>query len=358
LDAFRKAVEAEPDSPLPRRILAFGFMAANRPNDAIKAWQELLKINPEDSEAAYSLGSALLSQKRFADAIPALEASSKAAPENIPRLLTLASAYLRSGNSEKGVATFESALKLSPGPQIENDFGYELADTNIRLSDALQHSQKAVQATEDASSKVTLAKLEADDLSHTRDLSAFWDTLGWVYFRMSNLPRAEQYLSASFDLSQNSTVADHLGQVYEQEQKTEAAIRMYRLALATNSNMPETQARLTRLNHGGTRPQNIVVAEAELSQLRSTKLARIVPGPASAEFFLLFGSGPRLEEVKFINGSQKLRPAEKTLLSSHFKIPFPDGSSAHLVRRGILSCYPTTGCTFVLLLPESVRSVD
>ena len=48
-------------------------MAANRPSDAINAWQELLKINPEDSEAAYSLGSTLLNQKRFADAISPLE---------------------------------------------------------------------------------------------------------------------------------------------------------------------------------------------------------------------------------------------------------------------------------------------
>ena len=358
LDAFHKGVDADPQSPFPRRILAFGFMAANRPDDAIKAWQELLKITPEDSDAVYSLGIVLLSQKRYADAIPALESSAKANPESIPRLMSLGSAYLRSGNQEKGVAAFESALKLKPGPQAENDFGYELADTNIRLSDALQHAQKAVQAEEDASSKVMLHKLEADDLVHTRDLSAFWDTLGWVYFRMANLSRAEQYLSASFDLSQNSTVADHLGQVYEQEHKTEAAIRMYHLALSASSNLPETQERLNRLNHGAIRPQNPFSGGAELSQLRTTKLSRIVPGTASAEFFLLFGPGSKLEEVKFIKGSEKLRTAGKILSSTHFKVPFPDDSAALLVRRGILGCYPTTGCALVLLLPQTVRSVD
>ena len=160
-------------------------------------------------------------------------------------------------------------------------------------------------------------------------------------------------------LSQNAVIADHLGQVYEQEHKPEEAIRVYRLAQSENSHLPETQERLNHLAPAKKgKPDGFFAGGAELSQMRTTKLGRLVPGAASAEFFLLFAPGPRLEDVEFISGSEKLRIAYKTLAATAFNVPFPNGSNARIIRRGILGCYPTTGCAFVMLIPSLVRSVN
>ena len=51
---------------------------------------------------------------------------------------------------------------------------------------------------------------------------------------------------------------------------------------------------------------------------------RIIPDTASAEFFLLFGPGSRVEELKFASGSEKLKAADKVLSSATFEIRFPD----------------------------------
>lgn len=357
LDAFHKAIDSDPQSPVPRQMLALALSSSGRSDDAIKALQDLLKIKPDDRGAAILLANILISQKRFAEAIPTLEAATKAHPKNARLLLMLGSAYLRSGNQEKGKAALAAALENEPGPGFKNDVGYELADAGVNLPDALQYAKDAVQGEEDASRAVHLETLEVSGLAHTPRLAAYWDTLGWVYFKMSDLPQAEKYLSSAWELSQDAVIADHLGQVYEQEHQPQSAVQMYHLALAVNSDLPETKKRLDHLAAAKSKPANVSLG-ADLSQMRTTKLARVVPGTASAEFFFLFAPGPKLEEVKFISGSEKLRTATKTLSATTFRVPFPTGSNARLLRRGILACYPSSGCTLVLFSPGSVRSVN
>ncbi len=93
------------------------------------------------------------------------------------------------------------------------------------------------------------------------------------------------------------------------------------------------------------------------SEFRSVKLNRLVPEPATAEFFLLFGPGPKIEEVKFISGSEKLKFAGDLLKSADFQVAFPESSSARLIRRVMLMCSNISGCTAVLYTPDSVNSV-
>ena len=87
-------------------------------------------------------------------------------------------------------------------------------------------------------------------------------------------------------------------------------------------------------------------------------MPRSIQGQASADFFLLVSPGGKIENVKFINGSDKLKSA--TAVISHLKIQdaFPDNTPARIVRRGILGCYPTTGCSLVFLSPRQVQSVN
>jgi hypothetical protein len=87
------------------------------------------------------------------------------------------------------------------------------------------------------------------------------------------------------------------------------------------------------------------------------KLKRIVPGSATAEFFLLFSPGPKVQAVEFISGSEKLKPGVQALAAANFHVAFPEGSSARLVRRAILMCSNVTGCEAVLFTPDSVNSV-
>jgi hypothetical protein len=48
----------------------------------------------------------------------------------------------------------------------------------------------------------------------------------------------------------------------------------------------------------------------------------------------------------------------KQIKSIDFKVPAPDSEPTRFVRRGILGCYESTGCSFVVLHPASVHSLN
>ena len=55
VDTFHKAVDSDPQSPVPRQMLALALSSSGRSDDAIKALQDLLKIKPDDRGAAILL---------------------------------------------------------------------------------------------------------------------------------------------------------------------------------------------------------------------------------------------------------------------------------------------------------------
>jgi tetratricopeptide (TPR) repeat protein len=207
---------------------------------------------------------------------------------------------------------------------------------------------------------IDLATLTIADLRKMPALGAFWDTLGWVHFRLGNKEKAEKYLNAAWKLTQTPVTGDHLGRFYEGIGNKQKAIDFYALTLAVNHAPEETRGRLEALLKSKTLADDAVrTALGELGQQRTARLPRIAKGPASAEFFVLFDADSKTAGVKFVSGSENLRGATQAL-STAFDIDFPDdGQDFKLVRRGILDC-PVAGasCQFVLLLPNSVQDLN
>jgi tetratricopeptide (TPR) repeat protein len=365
LDVFRKAIDSDPKQVVPRRTYAIALEHLRRADAAMDAWREVLKISPDEPRANAELGSMLVQQKRYSEAVPYLETAAKSDPSPASQNL-LGIAYLQAGQIDRGTSILEKLVAPDAKPEILNDIGYELAEANASLLKALEYAQQAVDKQEKESLDVKLSNLLPEDLKCTQKIGMFWDTLGWVHFRLGNLDQAERYINAAWLLSQSGIVADHLGQVYEQQQEKQKAIHMYRLALAGLGGRAfgdageETRHRLEHLT--GTKTPTMPLRRgdssgSELSQLRSVKLNRLIAGSATAEFFLLFSPGPIVEDVQFISGSEKLKSAGDSLSKAKFQVTFPEGSSAHLVRRAILTCSSVSGCEAVLLIPDSVDSV-
>jgi predicted Zn-dependent protease len=95
-----------------------------------------------------------------------------------------------------------------------------LADRNVRLSEALDMVQKAVE-------------LEPGN-------GAYLDSLGWVFFRMNRLDDAAEQLRRSLERgSRDPTVHDHLGDVYNGQNKLKDAIAQWERAISEwNTNAP------------------------------------------------------------------------------------------------------------------------
>jgi tetratricopeptide (TPR) repeat protein len=354
LDAFQKAVAADPKQVIPYKILAFTYMGLGKRDDATATWQRLQSIAPDDADLASNLGGLYMMQKRYPEAASLFESAAKASPSDAHAQLRLGMARLRSHNRDQGMDALHRALEIDSGAEMANNVAYEMADTDTNLSDALVYSQQSVKDVEEQSQKVDLENIQRADLLLPLTISAYWDTLGWIYFKMGDLAQAESYLNSAWQLSQDGTVGDHLGQVYEKEKKLPAALHMYNLALEANPRLEETPARMRNLAHVRL-PTNRMSAAEELSRMRSVKLPRITTETTGADFYVLLDTSGKIEKVNFLRGAELLHDATESLKKTQFEEPLPPNSAAHLLRKGILSCSSYTGCSFVFY-PLSVAA--
>jgi len=372
-DAFHKAIETRPNEPDIPKALAYILMASSHFEQATSAWQDYVKANPDDLDGTMGLSQSLTQSKRYPEALSAVQAAASKHRDNADLQSSLGYLYVQTGEKAKAAEAYRTLASLHPSPASLNNVAYVMADADVDLPLALDFARQSAQNAEADSEKITLPALSLADLRKLQALAAIWDTVGWVYAKTSNYAAAETYLLASWKLSQDGVVGSHLCQMYDKQHKIAEAISACRMASSRLSlsqmavsegvdSMQETQTRLDRLTAGKPVPPgqdgtNLAIRE------RTYKLPRLLPGNESAEFYVLLASDGKaskfqVEDVKFISGSEKLKSQGKQLRTINFAFPSPPGSVTKIVRRGILGCYQYTGCSFVLLDPGWVQSLD
>ncbi|HET7207031.1 MAG TPA: tetratricopeptide repeat protein, partial [Terriglobales bacterium] len=367
-DAFaelRKEEELHPENEFAYRALALALVRLHRNEEAMQQWRQLLKVDPKNRDAVLGLGGLLIRAKKYGEAVSVLEDAAKLAPDSEALQSTLGYAYLKNGQTDKGIPVLEKVAQSDPKPETLNNIGYELADANVDLDKSLAYAQKAVEQTQAQS--LVFGASSPESLKITVELAADWDTLGWVYFRRGDLSKAESYVRAGWNLSQDATIGDHLAQVYEREGKKQEAAHIYRLALAsprgdkeeirqhyrqlTGKNADEGAAVSLGRGKNGTR---ITSPVEELSRVRETKLRSTSRLSGSATYAVAF-SHDKVDEVSYVSGDSSLNSVADQLSNTKFHVEFPGQDPVKLVRRGILMC-GATGCDFVMLLPADAAA--
>jgi tetratricopeptide (TPR) repeat protein len=346
LNAFQKAVEADSTQIVPYKTLAYYYAFLGNRNDAIATWQRLQGLASDDPDLAPNLGGLFMAEKRYPEAASLFEAAALANPADAYARLRLGMVRLRSHNTDQGMEAMHKALQIDPGAEMLNDVAYEMAETNTNLAEALVYSQRSIRDVEERSQKVDFQNIQKADLQLAWAITAYWDTLGWIYFKMDNLARAKSYLAPAWQLRQEGLVGDHLGQVYEKQKQFPAALHMYNLALEANPRLDETPARIRNLAKVPLAEKRLNARE-ELNLMRTVQLPTITATNASADFDVLLVANGKIEKANFSSGSEALRSAGKELENARSGEAFPPASTARLIRRGILSCSSYTGCNFV-----------
>jgi tetratricopeptide (TPR) repeat protein len=109
-----------------------------------------------------------------------------------------------------------------------NALGYTLADRNQRLPEALELIKKAV-------------ALMPDD-------PQIIDSLGWVYYRMGDLPNALKYLRQAYASKPDVEVGAHLGEVLWTSGARDEALKVWREASGREPKNEVLRGTLARLN--------------------------------------------------------------------------------------------------------------
>ncbi len=366
--ALKKQIEINPYDEYAYNAMGRAYWQQRKYDDAVVAFNKQIEINPLDKFAHAGLGAMYSEWHKYAEAAPELEKATSLIPDNAELQVSLGDAYLNLGQDEKALATFDHAVELSATPLVWNNIAYQLSLKKTHLDRAQQYAESAVSATTAALRNLSLDRLTPQELPLVSSLIAYWDTLGWVYFSEGNLDKAEKYVSASWGLGQHGEVGDHLGQIYEKEGKKDRALRAYETSLTGLRPIPETQDRINALLKndsklsGGAKNNGGVKEKESLQSLRTIDLGK-AKETATADFFVLLSGGAgtpaKAEAVKFVSGDEKLKVFTEALRTAEYRVTFPDDTPLKILRRGTLSCSTTTGaCTFVLMLPDDVRTVD
>src|SRR5262249_47022650 len=186
--------------------------------EELQALQQARQIAPSDPAVTWRQAQALLAMQRPAEAIAQLLPAVEKTPMDARLALMLGRAYIKQGDAEKAVGAFEKVLEFSSTQANLNSVGRELADSNLRLDDAMRYANQSVSMEEGTTVKnMTLAAAKPADMVEMIRLGNAWDTAGWAHFRLGELTDAERYFQAAWKLAQTPAAADHLGQLYEKQ---------------------------------------------------------------------------------------------------------------------------------------------
>lgn len=217
LQAGREALAKYPNDPSIKASLALLMGENEQTDDAVKLLEADLKGGPGDRETYLNLSQVYERGKRYPEAEQAArkaEALAKDPQDNEIAWLMLGAVYERQKQYEKAEEEFKKALDVNPkNAQVLNYYGYMLADRGVRLDEAKDLIQRAV------------------DLEPFN--GAYLDSLGWVYFKQNKLDEAEAELRKAVEHEPHDpTIRSHLGDVLAKQGRTEQAAAEWEKSLA------------------------------------------------------------------------------------------------------------------------------
>ena len=335
-------------------------------SNAEQAFRKQIEVTPLDQTAHANLGRMLVESSKYKEAIPELERAISLAPDDVNLRVSLGRAHLSLGETQKSMAAFEEAVKLDRSPQVLNDVAYFLAEESVQLDKALQYAESAVTGMAINLRNLETGTLTIEDLEGVSSLAAYWDTLGWVYYKKGDLDNAEKYLKAAWTLLQAGVVGYHVGMVAEKRGKKDDAIRLYAQGASVLNTSSDAEESLRRLAAPAALEKLMQTAKQDLRDYNVYSLGQLLPTlktPVEAEFYVVYAPdstrNAQAIDVKFIKGDERLKPLAEQLKGLKYPLVFPDSSPTKVVRRGALLCLPKPGaCTFTMVSPDLVTSVE
>jgi tetratricopeptide (TPR) repeat protein len=190
------------------KIVALDYVLLGDYPDADKWLTKMLEWTPNDSEGWYYLGRTKYNENRFEEAVRAFEQSLKLEPKNVKTEDNLGLAYAGLNRVDAAISAYRTAMEWqkdastkNPGPFI--DLADLLLDQN-RAQESIAYLREAIQIA------------PQDSKAH--------ELLGKAYSRLDQFPQAQAELEKAEQLApENANLPCMLGPVYRKQGLTEKA---------------------------------------------------------------------------------------------------------------------------------------
>jgi tetratricopeptide (TPR) repeat protein len=357
--AFRKQIERDKFDQFGYYNLGRVLWQERKLDEAAKAFQSQLDIDPLQKDAHAALGEIYYELNRFEDSATEFEKTVSLEPDNGFNHANYGRALLKLKKTKEATEAFDKAVEVQQNAMLWNNIAYELADNDSNLDRAEQYAESAISQVASALRNLSPERVTMQDMGNVQAIASYWDTLGWIKFKRGDLDGAEKYIGAAWKLSQNGEVADHLGQIAAKRGNRDAAIKWYAQAMSGNRPKIDTRDRLNKLVADNAKVEKLIAElKPQIEAQRTYSLGKLATKAGKADFFVVFTPANRVEAVKFISGDESLKNATQKIQALEYGALFPDNTPTKLVRRGTLSCEASGECSFQLIEPEEVTSVN
>ena len=182
--------------------------------------QILRQKDPAQSVTYYLLeGQVLTDAQLDEEAFELYGKALQASPDNIDLLYAHSLAAEQLGKLEIAERDMRHILELEPdNVRTLNALGYTLADQTTRYEEALGYINRAYAQ-------------EPND-------PAIIDSLGWVQYRLGNLDEARSHLQRAWDMTQDSEIGAHLGEVMWVQGDRDSARKIWKASRQTSPDNP------------------------------------------------------------------------------------------------------------------------
>jgi tetratricopeptide (TPR) repeat protein len=178
--------------------LVYGRTLADsgKTKEGAEVLNRLLQENPENLDVYINLSQIYIQAKRYGDAEKILLRAGEMEPDEDRVKYQLVSVYEKQKNFDRAESLLKDMLKKDPKDAVVlNYIGYMLADRGVRLDEAVAYVQQALE-------------MEPQN-------GAYLDSLGWAYYKLNDLAKAEKYLLLAVEYEKRDPVIqDHLGDLY------------------------------------------------------------------------------------------------------------------------------------------------
>ncbi|CAN1563701.1 Tetratricopeptide repeat [Burkholderiaceae bacterium] len=183
----------------------------------------------EEEVLTASAGAQMLREaKRPLEAIKRLEAANERMPDTVEIKYELAMMYERNERLNDTERLLREVIALDPGhAHSYNALGYSLADRNQRLPEALKLITRALE-------------IAPND-------PFIMDSMGWIKFRLGDYVTAVQYLEKAYRVRPEADIAAHLGEALWMLGQRDAAIEIWKKAVAKEADNATLQETIKRL---------------------------------------------------------------------------------------------------------------
>jgi serine/threonine protein kinase/tetratricopeptide (TPR) repeat protein len=195
VQSLRRAIELDPDSDDPHRLLGWRLLSAQgKTDEAVGELREAVRIRPDSFENYYRLGNVLYLAGRYREAVDAFRAATELQPRRADVFTNLGATYHMLGDVEQAIGNYQHAISLGAGDaQAYGNLAYFYFLAG-RDKQALQTSLEAV-------------KRDPTRASLQRDLGDYYSKLGRTREAHGAYQRAIELAQQSYAVNSRDAAA-------------------------------------------------------------------------------------------------------------------------------------------------------